>query len=267
MPARTDLVRDERIVADLLLARRGTAYFTRLVNELSDEDLYRPSGLPGWTRAHVLAHIGYNARALSNVVAHAHLGENVDMYPSRVYRDNQIDFGATLNPTALRNLHFHALVHLNVEWRDLPEESWGQEFTTLTGAQVAVAKTPWMRAREVWVHAVDLGNGGRFRQFPIPVIERIFREAVERVDPANAGAEGEAHVTVVPLDRPELASQLGAASGADKGPGALTVEGTLADLTQWITGRGALDLKAFSTDESGKHRISVPLPTLGSWLG
>ncbi|MBP7002177.1 maleylpyruvate isomerase family mycothiol-dependent enzyme [Amaricoccus sp.] len=53
---------------ELAWARRGTAYFARKLRELTEAELTGPSLLPGWTRAHVIAHVGYNARALAQRV-------------------------------------------------------------------------------------------------------------------------------------------------------------------------------------------------------
>jgi maleylpyruvate isomerase len=50
-------------------ARRGTAYFARLLNPLSDGDLDAPSAVQGFSRRHIVAHIGYHARVLSEIVA------------------------------------------------------------------------------------------------------------------------------------------------------------------------------------------------------
>jgi maleylpyruvate isomerase len=46
------------------------------------------------------------------------------MYASPEQRRDEIDYGATLSPLALRHLVAHSTVHLNVEWRDLPSRAW-----------------------------------------------------------------------------------------------------------------------------------------------
>lgn len=59
---------------DLLQARRGTAYFARKLNELSDVDLSGPSHLPGWTRAHIVSQTSYHARTLAHLLEAARTG-------------------------------------------------------------------------------------------------------------------------------------------------------------------------------------------------
>ena len=171
MAARHDLVTDPGIRSDLLLARRGTAYFSRKLNELPDAELYGPSRVPGWSRAHVVAHVGYHARELAGVIELARTGARSD--PEVAYGPATVDFGATLPPGALRNLHAHAAVHLNVEWRDLPPERWERVVTVPESGDEKVSCTPWLRAREVWLAALDLDNGARREDLPVQVRERL----------------------------------------------------------------------------------------------
>ena len=207
MVARQDLTRDPLLQAQLLTARRGTAFFARKLNELSDADLDAPSLLPGWTRRHVVSHVSYNARALSRLVEWANTGIETPMYSSPEERNKEIDFGATLSPIALRNLFDHSAIHLNVEWRDTAPEAWGHEVRTAQGRTVPASETVWMRTRDVWVHAGDLDNGATFEQIPDDVLERLIQDIT-----GNWQKRGEE----TPLP-----------------------EGTLAEISAWATGRGA----------------------------
>ena len=109
---------------ELTWARRGTAYFARVLAQLPDSELDRPSLLPGWSRRHVIAHVGYNARALTRLLTWARTGVETPMYASPEQRAAEIESGATLPARALRSLFSHSEVHLNVAWRDLPDEAW-----------------------------------------------------------------------------------------------------------------------------------------------
>lgn len=171
MVARIDLVTDPRLRADLLLARRGTAYFSRKLAELTDADLSSPSLVDGCTRAHVVARVGYHARAMALAVEAVRTGE--DIASEGLVDGETVAFGATLPAGALRNLHAHAAVHLSVEWRDLPPERWTVSVADPAGEVVPVAETPWRRAREVWLAALDLGNGGRLAELPAEVLARV----------------------------------------------------------------------------------------------
>ncbi|MDQ2624405.1 MAG: maleylpyruvate isomerase family mycothiol-dependent enzyme, partial [Actinomycetota bacterium] len=120
MGARTDRTSDPRILEALLHARRGQAYFSRKLAELRNDELDGPSLLAGWSRRHVVAHVGLNARALTRLTEWAATGVETPMYDSPGARDADIEFSATLPDRALRHLAAHAAVHLDVEWRDLP---------------------------------------------------------------------------------------------------------------------------------------------------
>lgn len=88
---------------ELTWARRGYAFFARALDALTDAELDAPSLLPGWSRRHVVAHVGYNARALGRLVEWARTGVETPMYPSPQHRDAEIQTGATLPAHALRS--------------------------------------------------------------------------------------------------------------------------------------------------------------------
>ena len=231
MPARFDQATDPQVVADLATVRLGTAFFRRALNRLLDDELDQPSLLPGWTRRHVLAHVGYNARAIARLVDWAATGVETPMYPSAEARNVEIDFGATLPPEALRNLIEHSAIDLDVRWRDLPADRWWQRVRTAQGRDVPAAETVWMRTREVWLHAVDLDSGARVDQIPAAVGKRLIDD-VHRVWSAR-------------LDRgvPTLVASDSATRWAPSGAGP-TVTGPLAALTGWATGRWSVATSA-----------------------
>lgn len=235
MPARHDRVDDPAIVADLRMARRGQAYFSRALTTLSIRELGEPSRLEGWTRAHVAAHVGLNARALANLVQWASTGIETPMYASAARRDADIALAATLPAHALRHLDAHAAVHLSVEWRDLAPEAWSHPVRTAQGRTVPASATAWMRAREVWMHAIDLDAGARVAELPDDVLERLLLDVAQSWTRRGVDA-----IELVVDDAP-----LRATTHAD---GVRTVRGPLSALVRWATGRGttradALDLQ------------------------
>lgn len=235
MAARTDQVTDPAITAALLLARRGQAYYSRKLNELSDADFDDPSLLEGWDRRHLIAHVGLNARAITRLVEWARTGIETPMYASREQRAEEIEFSATLPTQALRNLSDHAAIHLTVEWRDLPETAWANEVRTGQGRIVPVSETVWMRTREVWIHAVDLGNGGRFDDFPPELLDALLADILGAWD-RRREAEGIPVYLLEAVDRPGRAMNSIPDATATAAP--IVVRGTAAALVRWATGRG-----------------------------
>ena len=69
----------------------ATQRLVRTVDSLSDDDLAAPSVLPGWSRAHVVAHLTLNAEGLAGVLAGVVEGEDVPMYRSQEDRDADIE--------------------------------------------------------------------------------------------------------------------------------------------------------------------------------
>lgn len=249
MVARTDKTQDPEILAGLLLARRGTAYFERKLAELTDDEFDGPSLLPGWDRRHVIAHVGYNARALTHLTEWAATGTPNPMYPTPEARNAEIEYGATLSPAALRNLSAHAAVHLNVEWRDLEPGAWDAEVRTAQGRIVPASETVWMRTREVWLHAVDLDNGGSLTDFPPELVDRLLSDVLGAWSRRQAD-EGIPNFILRAVDRPEARS----VTGADDG---IELRGTAAALARWATGRGLIGVQTAD---------GTPVPKSPRWL-
>lgn len=238
---------------ELAWARTGTAYFARKLGELGAAELDGPSLLPGWNRRALIAHVGYNARALTRLCEWARTGFESPMYESTQQRDAEIANGATLPDHALVNLFKHSEVHLNVEWRDLPDQAWDAPVRTAQGRTVPARETAWMRTREVWVHTVDLATGATFRDFPPELLNRLATDVVGLWQRRDEQPD----LTLEPTDHGEPIV-IGAGTAA-------TVTGRLADLTQWLTGRGTRGLH--TTDNTGTtSNTAQTLPILPRWI-
>ncbi|WP_284976812.1 maleylpyruvate isomerase family mycothiol-dependent enzyme [Arthrobacter sp. efr-133-TYG-104] len=250
MVARHDQTTDVALLDALLQARRGTAFFARKLNELSDSGLDGGTLLPGWTRRHVVAHVGYNARALARLIEWAATGVETPMYPSPEARHHEIEFGATLSPIALRNLFDHSAVHLNVEWRDLPADAWHHKVKTAQGRTVPAAETVWMRTREVWIHAVDLNNGATFNDVPAAVLERLLTDVT-----GAWHTRGTDTGLVIRVNDTDFC--FGDTGAADP----TIISGPLPCLVQWAAGRGANGVTA-----SGPGAATGTVPAPPSWI-
>lgn len=254
MAARHDHTTDPHITESLLLARRGTAYFSRCLAQLTAEDLRDPSLVPGWNRAHVVAHVGYHARELAHLIEEIRTGTPVA--ESAELGAHNVDYGATLPDAALRNLHAHAAVHLNVEWRDLPAEQWNTIIHRDGQPPVHVADTAWRRAYEVWVHAEDLNAGARLEDFPPRLLERLLHDALESWQERAEQEANPLQLVLRPTDH--RLPQPGLGPGTDDGAVSghtVILEGTLAALTRWALGRGT----------AGVHTTEGTVPILRPW--
>ncbi|MFE5256795.1 maleylpyruvate isomerase N-terminal domain-containing protein [Streptomyces coelicoflavus] len=140
-------------------ARSGTESLLDAVAGLDEDALSAPSALPDWTRGHLVAHVAANADALGNLVHWAATGEERPMYASAEERAAGIAKGPALSAGELRSWLTDSAQKLAAGLDGFTDEQWGREVVTAQGRTVPATELPWMRAREVCVHAVDLGTG------------------------------------------------------------------------------------------------------------
>jgi maleylpyruvate isomerase len=209
-----------------------------LVDTLTDDDLAQPSALPGWTRAHVVAHLARNADALGNLLTWARTGVETPMYASQEARDAGIADTAALPPAELRADYAAACDRLTTAIETLPDEAWQAEVRTRQGRAIPGTEIPWMRAKEVWVHGIDLAAGRTFADLPPDVAAALADDVLRHF----TGRGDAPDVTLVAPD-------------VDRtwGSGGTTVEGPVSAIVAWLT-RG---------DESG---LSGEVPPAPVWL-
>jgi maleylpyruvate isomerase len=237
--------------ADVLVRRltwmdEGYAYLSERLDRLDDDRLFEPSGLAGWTRRHVIAHLGFNARALGRLVHWAATGERTPMYADDQARVAEIEQGAVLPAPQLRELVKTGQSGLRAALDGLDTAGWDTTVVTGQGRQISAREIPWLRTREVWVHAVDLRDGADFSDFPADLLDALITDVTatwqrRRQPPA---------LVVAPTDRDrEWRVDL---------PGRpVRVRGRADDLVRWLTGRG---VRAVHTSDR------TPMPDIGRWL-
>ncbi|MDV6271006.1 maleylpyruvate isomerase family mycothiol-dependent enzyme [Rhodococcus globerulus] len=217
---------DLTLVERLDATRRGTELFARHLAELGDDEFAQPSGLPDWTRAHLVAHVGYNAAALSRLTDWAATGIETPMYDSVEQRGREIDEGATESVQDLRDRFEHTARLLDDKWLSLPKSFWSNEVRTIQGRTVPASETVWLRAREVWIHAVDLGNGAEFSDIPEPVLRSLVDDVVKAWRTRGVGSE-------LALD---ISDEQSLVVGDEH---LISVSGDLPSIVQWVAGRGS----------------------------
>ncbi|MFD1547812.1 maleylpyruvate isomerase family mycothiol-dependent enzyme [Nonomuraea guangzhouensis] len=225
-------------MADLAWLDSGTAYFAA---RLDGADLDRPSRLPGWTGRHLVAHVACNASALGRLAHWARTGEETPMYASAEARAAEIEEQARLSPAELLVLAEEGAARLRAALEDLSAPQWEARVRTAQGRMVPASEIPWMRAREMWIHAVDLGTGGRFEDFPPGFVDALLTDVTELWARRGQGPA----VVLAPTDRQRA---WGEPDVSDAG----RVSGTAAELAAWVTGRGPAPDPA--------------APALGRWL-
>jgi maleylpyruvate isomerase len=188
----------------LAWVEEGTALCRKAIAGLDEASYDAPTHLAGWTRRHLVAHLAANAEAVGNLVHWAATGEETRMYSSSEQRKVDIEAGAMLTGERLTDWFDRSARALAEAMEALPAVAWQAEVITAQGRTVPASETPWMRSREVMVHAADLGTGLNFVDLP-----EDFLAALREDIAAYRGAENlleihgtEANVTAYLAGRP-----------------------------------------------------------------
>jgi maleylpyruvate isomerase len=216
----------------------GERVVAGLVERLSDDDLAAPSALPDWTRAHVVGHLARNADALGNLLTWARTGVETPMYASPEARDADIVTTAALPPAELRADYTDACHRFADSVENLPAEAWTATVRTRQGRAIEATEVPWMRAKEIWVHGVDLGAGLGFGDLPTDFCAALVDDVLGHF--AGRGDPVEVSVAATDVDR-------------TWGAGDATVTGPVSAVAAWLT-------------RSDASRLSGDVPPAPRWL-
>lgn len=159
---------------------RGTALFLATLDGLTDDDLSASTRLPGWTRRHIVAHVHGNAEALRRLLSWAATGEENRMYAGPDQRAAEIEELSALPAGDLRALVRQSAGRLAADMDALPAGAWQNQVVTAQGRTVPATEIPWMRAREVWVHTVDLDAGVTFADLPDDLNAALVADAAAK---------------------------------------------------------------------------------------
>lgn len=226
---------------------RGGEFFAAALDRVPDDGLAAPSLLTGWSRAHVVAHVARNADALHNLLEWARTGVERQMYSGPDQRERDITAGAGMPPRELRADYAAADGRFTTALRELPGECWAAKVRSARGREIPAAEVPWMRAREVWVHAVDLRSGARLEDLDPGLVRALVDDAMFWVGRSPDCPP----VDLVPDD-----GAPGWRLGPRDVPAQVTARGAAAALLGWVIGRS----------DGAALRADGPLPRLPRWL-
>lgn len=223
------------------LAQIDSAY-ARLVDTLDSltaEQWTGPSLLPGWTRAHAVAHLNDNAACFAEALEGVAQGQGVPVYASEEARGAAIEEGAQKpGPVLLAEGS-----DTQKRWRSvvagLDEKAWsGDVERTPGGARVPLAAVPTLREREIEIHHADLDAGYSADDWSEGFATRTLAQLVADMDDKG-------DLTLVATDT---------GSRHDLGGGGQEIRGTAARLAWWLARQ----------DPSGLES-DAEIPDLGAW--
>ncbi len=218
----------------------GTERLLAEVAELPDEALGGPTALPGWTRAYLLSHIAANADALRNLVHWARTGEERRMYASAEAREADIAAGAELPAAKLRAWAASSAADLAADLDALDGQAgtdggpgWDAKIITAQGLTRTASEIPWMRTREIYIHAIDMAAGRTFADLPPDFLAALLDDVTVRRSAKGGGPA----LLIAATDTGGRWDVAGTGSP-------VPVSAPLADLTAYLTGRPAPSLPA-----------------------
>ncbi|MHB1533582.1 MAG: AMP-binding protein [Acidimicrobiales bacterium] len=226
----------------------GSQLLLEALERLSDDDLGLPTALPGWTRAHLLAHLARNAEALGRLLTWARTGVETPMYAGPAQRDADIEAGAAAPGMLLRAEVASSARALDLALSRFPSASWSAKVRSASGRLIPAAEIPWMRAREVWLHTVDLRAPGQEVVLPEPLALTLINDVCGGFDKRQ-----DAPAFTLRTTAGGVAGRVQGQAGAPS----ISIEGTPSDLALWLTGR---------SDGARLTRLTAPLPVLPAWL-
>jgi maleylpyruvate isomerase len=206
--------------------REGTAVFARYASALDEDAARAPSLLRGWTRAHIMAHLARNAEGLRRLADWARTGVETPMYAGPAQRKEEIEATAGHDIERLKSDLSGTNAMLEEGLAALGEQQWINQVRTAQGRLVPATEIPWMRVREVWLHAVDLDTGFLISDIPDDVVDALL-DNVTTIFDTRPDAPA---LTLTANDRPATWT-----IHADDDP--FAVSGAAADLLGWLIGR------------------------------
>lgn len=150
---------------------------------IAEPDLRQPSLLPGWTRAHVLAHLARNSDAMRALLVGVRSGQDRPAYASSEARDAAIERDAAQGAKDLVADVADSAMALRTIARQLPDQAWAYPVRILDSAPFPAVQLLTRRLVEVELHHCDLAAGygpadwpGTFASLELPEPMRTQRE-------------------------------------------------------------------------------------------
>ena len=217
---------DVRTAADQLLP---------LVATLDDTTARADSGLPGWSRGHVITHIANFSEAMTRQVEEALRGRLIEVYDGgRPARNAAIEAGAGRPATQLTAHLNQAIAGLLAAWSKVGPDDWDRPILHRNSNLAAGIDATW---RELAIHTTDLDLGLTPDIWPHDFCVHLLDFLSPRT-PANV----------------HLILQASDGTTWETGTGEeVKLSGTLTDLTAWFAGR------------TPPHPITGPAPDLLPW--
>ncbi|HUQ39516.1 MAG TPA: maleylpyruvate isomerase N-terminal domain-containing protein [Acidimicrobiales bacterium] len=137
----------------------GHTELLRAARKLTEGDLRRPSLLPGWDRARVLAHLAHKSHSHVSVFTGAAAGEQRSQYPSgQAAAEGETAAWSQRPADELCDLVAEGFASLERAWAAMPDQAWSRTATSSAGERAMTGFVD-RHLRDLFVHHVDLDIG------------------------------------------------------------------------------------------------------------
>jgi maleylpyruvate isomerase len=149
---------------------------------LTEDVIRQPSLLPGWSVAHVLAHLARNADSVVRRLQGAIDDVVVDQYiGGKAGRVAEIEESAALALDELVAYVRRSADEVDMTAALVPDEAWDRLSRAVSGKETPARAVMYSRWREVEIHMVDLGLGYTPDQWPDDLVERTLPGLLEQL--------------------------------------------------------------------------------------
>jgi len=183
----------------------------RLIDEvrlLARPDLRAASRLPGWSRAHVVAHLARGADAMRNLLTGVQAGQDRPAYASAEARAAAIERSAAAEPRELADDLTTSAMALRTVARRLPAPAWRHPVRILDSVPFPAGELLTRRLVEVELHHCDLGIGYDAGHWPaafhaLELAEPMRSQRAERLEyPPSESVRAKSKARKVPPYQP-----------------------------------------------------------------
>jgi len=158
--------------------------FDAAIKDLDDDDVHRPTRLPGWTVGHLLTHVARNADSHRRRAVGAAQGLVVEQYAGGYPgRTAEIEAGAARPAADLIADVGSSAEELRASWQDLPPEVWSRMTLDVGGTERRLDELVSRRWQELEIHLVDVDIGVTHRDWS----DEFVAFWLPRVRPGVAG--------------------------------------------------------------------------------
>jgi maleylpyruvate isomerase len=177
-----------RPIALITVCVAGHRRFTDTVERLRDDAFARPSLLPDWSRADVVAWLALKSRSHVRVFDGAARGEVRSQFPDGYAQLDMVREVAAQAPARLRATLTEAFAELEAAWNRLPDDAWTRTGVTTAGLRT-MAEIVARHLRDLEVHHVDLDVGYTPSDWPPEFVELELAKRLADLD-RRADPEG-----------------------------------------------------------------------------